>query len=60
MDKAVTKNSGQTNQIKRFNNTLRQRVGRLVIKSFSFSKSLEKYLEQFGSLCNHYNGSLQT
>ncbi|PSO69397.1 MAG: hypothetical protein BRC42_11945 [Cyanobacteria bacterium QS_1_48_34] len=49
--------------MKRFNNTLRQRVGRLVIKSISFSKSLENYLGEFGSLCitimvackpNHY------
>lgn len=31
---------GQTNHIERWNNTLRQRVGRLVRKTLSFSKSL--------------------
>ena len=35
----VNKDSGQTNHIERFNNTLRQRVGRYVRKTLSFSKS---------------------
>ena len=37
---AVGKDSGQTNHIERFNNTLRQRLGCLVRKTLSFSKSL--------------------
>jgi insertion element IS1 protein InsB len=35
---AVGKESGQTNHIERFNNTLRQRLGCLVRKALSFSK----------------------
>lgn len=34
----VGKESGQTNHIEQLNNTLRQRVGRLVRKTLSFSK----------------------
>lgn len=36
---AVGKESGQTNHIERFNNTLRQRLGCLIRKTLSFSKS---------------------
>ena len=36
---AVGKESGQTNPIERWNNTLRQRVGRFVRKTLSFSTS---------------------
>ena len=35
----VNKESGETNHIERFNNTLRQRVGRYVRKTLSFSES---------------------
>lgn len=35
----VTKRSGQTNHVERFNNTLRQRLARFVRKTLSFSKS---------------------
>lgn len=35
---AVDKQSGQTSHMERWNNTLRQRLGRLVRKSLSFSK----------------------
>ena len=35
---AVGKSSGQTNHIERWNNTLRQRLGRFVRKTLSFSK----------------------
>jgi insertion element IS1 protein InsB len=35
----VGKESGETNHIERFNNTLRQRLGCLVRKALSFSKS---------------------
>jgi insertion element IS1 protein InsB len=37
---AVGKESGQTALVERCNNTLRQRLGRLVRKSLSFSKSI--------------------
>lgn len=36
---SVPKQSGETSHIERFNNTLRQRIGRLVRKTLSFSKS---------------------
>jgi insertion element IS1 protein InsB len=36
---AVGKETGKTSYIERFNNTLRQRVSRLVRKTLSFSKS---------------------
>ena len=36
---SVRKQSGQTNHVERWNNTLRQRLGRFVCKSLSFSKS---------------------
>jgi insertion element IS1 protein InsB len=35
---AVGKDSGKTNHVERWNNTLRQRVGRFVRKTLSFSK----------------------
>lgn len=40
---AVGKETGKTSYIERFNNTLRQRVSRLVRKTLSFSKSLENH-----------------
>jgi len=36
---SVGKDNGQTNHIERWNNTLRQRLGRFVRKTLSFSKS---------------------
>jgi insertion element IS1 protein InsB len=55
---AVGKESGETAHIERWNNTLRQRLGRFVRKTLSFSKSdlmhgycIELYLHD-------YNGSL--
>ena len=39
--RAVGKESGETAHIERHNNTLRQRLGRLVRKSLSFSKARE-------------------
>lgn len=41
---AVDKQSGQTSHIERFNNTLRQRVARLVRKTLSFSKKLLNHI----------------
>ena len=55
---AVGKESGQTNHIERFNNTLRQRVSRLVRKSLSFSKKLENHLGAIWYFVHHYNASV--
>jgi insertion element IS1 protein InsB len=42
--RAVGKDSGQTNHIERFNNTLRQRCSRLVRRTLSFSKKLANHI----------------
>jgi IS1 family transposase len=57
---AVGKDSGKTNYIERFNNTLRQRVGRLVRKTLSFSKKLENHIGAIWYFIHHYNMSLHT
>jgi insertion element IS1 protein InsB len=57
---SVGKDSGQTNHVERFNNTLRQRLGRLVRETLSFSKLEENHelcLEQF--ICR-YNTSVRS
>jgi insertion element IS1 protein InsB len=54
----VGKESGQTNHIERFNNTLRQRVSRLVRKTLSFSKKLENHIGAIWYFIHHYNQSL--
>lgn len=41
---AVGKESGLTSYIERLNNTLRQRISRLVRKTLSFSKKLENHI----------------
>jgi insertion element IS1 protein InsB len=41
---AITKNARETNHIERFNNTLRQRVSRLVRETLSFSKKLANHI----------------
>ena len=54
---ACLKKEGQTNHIERFNLTLRQRVGRLVRKTLSFSKDLLHHLihlRHFFVQYNHY------
>jgi IS1 family transposase len=57
-NKAVGKETGLTNHIKRFNNTLRQRVSRLVRKTLLFSKKLENHMGAIIYFINHYNKSL--
>jgi IS1 family transposase len=47
-----------TNYIERFNNTLRQRVSRLVRKTLSFSKSLENHIGAIWYFIHYYNASL--
>jgi IS1 family transposase len=42
--RAISKLARQTNHIERFNNTLRQRVSRLVREALSFSKKLANHI----------------
>ncbi|MBD2058171.1 IS1 family transposase [Oculatella sp. FACHB-28] len=53
--RAVGKESGLTSYIERFNNTLRQRVSRLVRKTLSFSKKLENHIGAIWNFIHHYN-----
>jgi IS1 family transposase len=53
--KFVDKKTGLTNHIERFNNTLRQRVSRLVRKTLSFSKKLENHLGAIWNFIHYYN-----
>jgi insertion element IS1 protein InsB len=52
---AVGKESGQTNHVERFNNTLRQRCSRLVRKTLSFSKKLANHIGAIWYFVHHYN-----
>ena len=56
--RAVGKQTGKTSYIERFNNTLRQRVSRLVRKTLSFSKSLENHIGAIWYFIHYYNASL--
>ena len=58
--KAVGKETGKTSYIERFNNTLGQRVGRLVRKTLSFSKQLSNHIGAVWYFVHHYNASLQS
>lgn len=55
---AVSKDSGKTSRIERLNNTLRQRVGRLVRKTLSFSKKLSNHVGAIWYFVHHYNASV--
>jgi insertion element IS1 protein InsB len=57
--RAAGKESGQTNHIERFNNTLRQRVSRLVRETLSFSKKLENHIGAIWYFIHHYNAGLR-
>lgn len=46
---------GQTNHIERYNNTMRQRVGRLVRQTLSFSKSEVMHEAVIKLFIHHYN-----
>jgi IS1 family transposase len=52
---AVGKDSGLTSYIERLNNTLRQRVARLVRKTLSFSKKLENHIGAIWMFIHDYN-----
>ena len=57
--KAVGKDTGKTNHVERFNNTMRQRISRLVRKTLSFSKNLENHLGAIWYFIHYYNASLR-
>lgn len=51
----VGKHTGMTNYIERFNNTVRQRVSRLVRNTLSFSKKLENHIGAIWLFVHHHN-----
>ena len=53
--KAITKRARKTNHIERFNNTLRQRLSRLVRETVSFSKKLANHIGAIRYFICHYN-----
>jgi IS1 family transposase len=53
--RAISKLARQTNHIERFNNTLRQRVSRLVREALSFSKRLANHIGAIKLFICHYN-----
>jgi insertion element IS1 protein InsB len=53
--KAISKKAQKTNPIERFNNTLRQRVSRLVSSALSFSKTLANHIGAITYFICHYN-----
>jgi insertion element IS1 protein InsB len=53
--KAITKQARKTNHIERFNNTLRQRVSRLVRDTLAFSKKLANHVGAIKYFICHYN-----
>src|SRR5262245_52976129 len=53
--RAISKLARQTNHIERFNNTLRQRVSRLVREALSFSKKLANHMGAIKLFICHYN-----
>jgi insertion element IS1 protein InsB len=53
--KAITKKARKTNHIERFNNTLRQRISRLVRATLAFSKNLENHIGAIRYFICHYN-----
>ena len=52
---AISKAFRRTNHVERFNNTLRQRVSRLVRQSLSFSKKLAYHIGAIKFFICHYN-----
>ena len=55
----VGKESGLTSYIERLNNTMRQRVSRLVRKTLSFSKKLENHIGAIWTFIHEYNRLLR-
>ena len=52
---AITKHARKTNHIERFNNTMRQRVSRLVRDTLAFSKKLANHIGAIKYFICHYN-----
>jgi insertion element IS1 protein InsB len=52
---AITKKARKANPIERFNNTLRQRVSRLVRSALSCSKKLDNHIGTIKMFICHYN-----
>jgi insertion element IS1 protein InsB len=52
---AISKLARQTNHLERFNNTLRQRISRLVREALSFSKKLANHIGAIKLFICHYN-----
>lgn len=53
--KAITKKARKTNHIEQFNNTMRQRVSRLVRDTLAFSKKLANHIGAIKYFICHYN-----
>jgi insertion element IS1 protein InsB len=53
--RAIHKLARKTNHIERFNNTLRQRLARLVRDTLSFSKKVENHIGAIKFFICHYN-----
>jgi insertion element IS1 protein InsB len=53
--KPITKQARKTNHVERFNNTLRQRVSRLVREALPFSKKLAHHIGAIKYFICHYN-----
>ena len=53
--KTITKQARKTNHIERFNNTLRQRLSRLVHATLSFSKKVGNHIGAIKFFICHYN-----
>jgi insertion element IS1 protein InsB len=53
--RATSKLARQTHHSERFNNTLRQRVARLVRETLSFSKKLVNHIGDIKMFICHYN-----
>jgi len=56
--RAVGKGTGKTNLIERFNNTMRQRISRLVRKTLSFSKKVSNHIGAIWYFIHYYNAQL--
>jgi insertion element IS1 protein InsB len=56
---AVGKETGLTSYIERLNNTLRQRISRLVRRTLSFSKKLENHIGAIWNYIHEYNRQMR-
>ncbi len=56
---SIGKQSGQTNHVEHWNNTLKQRIGRFVRKTLSFSKSEDNHFWFTLDFIVNYNISLK-